>query len=431
MKILIEQARIVDRNSPHNGTIRDILVEDGRITAIGDPSAGRGLSAKADKTLRHPGLHVSPGWVDVFAHFCDPGYEFKETLQTGAAAAAAGGYTDVFVLPNTRPVIDTKSQVEYIRRAAADLPVHIWPLGAITRSLEGKDLAEMYDMRNSGAIAFSDGTGPVQSAGLLLKGLQYIKAFDGVIIQLPDDRTVGANGLINEGVVSTRLGLPGKPMMAEELMVTRDIELTRYTGSKIHFTGISSPRSLGYIREAKAAGLSVSCSVTPHHLFFTDADLSDYDTNLKVYPPLRDGDAVKALRMAVLDGLVDAIASHHFPQEFDSKTVEFENARSGMSSLETVYPVLRTRLPELTAERTVDLLSVGPRHLFGLEQPSLKEGQVATLTFFDPGGITQLENGTTRSRSKNNPFIGKTLNGSVIGTLNDGRIHLNQQERKR
>src|SRR6185437_8007853 len=228
MKILIEQARIVDRNSPHNGTIRDILVEDGRITAIGDPSAGRGLSAKADKTLRHPGLHVSPGWVDVFAHFCDPGYEFKETLQTGAAAAAAGGYTDVFVLPNTRPVIDTKSQVEYIRRAAADLPVHIWPLGAITRSLEGKDLAEMYDMRNSGAIAFSDGTGPVQSAGLLLKGLQYIKAFDGVIIQLPDDRTVGANGLINEGVVSTRLGLPGKPMMAEELMVTRDIELTRY-----------------------------------------------------------------------------------------------------------------------------------------------------------------------------------------------------------
>ncbi|HVS97811.1 MAG TPA: dihydroorotase [Puia sp.] len=427
MKILIEQARIVDRHSPHNGTIRDILVEDGRITAIGDLS-GDGRSTKPDKTIRHDGLHVSAGWVDVFAHFCDPGYEYKETLQTGAAAAAAGGYTDVFVLPNTRPVLDTKSQVEYIRRSAADLPVQVWPLGAVTKSLEGKDLAEMYDMRNSGAVAFSDGTGPVQSAGLLLKGLQYIKAFDGVIIQLPDDRTVGANGLINEGVVSTRLGLPGKPMMAEELMVARDIELTRYTGSRIHFTGISSPRSLDYIREAKAAGLSVSCSITPHHLYFTDADLSEYDTNLKVYPPLRDAGAVKTLRMAVVDGLVDAVASHHFPQEFDSKTVEFENARAGMSSLETVYAVLRTSLPELSAERTVDLLSVGPRHLFGMSQPSLKEGQEATLTFFDPAGATQLDSGTTRSRSKNNPFIGRKLRGRVIGTLNKGRVHLNGEE---
>jgi dihydroorotase len=421
MKILIEQARIVDRHSPHNGTIRDILVEDGRIAAIGS-----GLSAQADKTLSYPGLHVSPGWVDVFSHFCDPGYEYKETLQTGAAAAAAGGYTDVFVLPNTRPVVDTKSQVEYIRRAAADLPVQIRPLGAVTKGLEGKDLAEMYDMRNSGAVAFSDGTTPVQSAGLLLKGLQYVKAFDGVIIQVPDDRTVGSGGLINEGIVSTRLGLPGKPMMAEELMVARDIELARYTGSRIHFTGISSPRSLDYIRAAKAQGLGVSCSVTPHHLFFTDADLSNYDTNLKVYPPLRDARAADALRTAVLEGLIDAIASHHFPQEFDSKTVEFEYARPGMSSLETVYPVLRTRVPEISAERTVHLLCHGPRLLFGMEQPSVAEGREASLTFFEPAGKTLLQATDTRSRSKNNPFIGRPLNGAVIGTLTGGRIHLNQ-----
>ena len=428
MKVLIQQARIVDRHSPHNGKITDILVEDGRITAIGDLHASGGRSASPDQTLAHPGLHVSPGWVDVFANFCDPGYEYKETLQTGAAAAAAGGYTDVFVLPGTRPVIDTKSQVEYIRRAAADLPVSIHPLGAITRGLEGKDLAEMYDMRNSGAVAFSDGTTPVQSAGLLLKGLQYIKAFNGVIIQLPDDRTVGANGLINEGIVSTRLGLPGKPMMAEELMVSRDIELTRYTGSRIHFTGISSPRSLDYIRAAKAEGLSVSCSVTPHHLFFTDADLSEYDTNLKVYPPLRDGRAMEALRNAVLEGLVDLVASHHFPQEFDSKTVEFEYARPGMSSLETVYPVLRTRLPELSAERTVDLLGHGPRGLFGLEQVSVAEGREASLTFFDPEGKTLLQTGDTKSRSKNNPFLGRPLKGSVIGTFTGGRLHLNRHQ---
>jgi dihydroorotase len=423
MKLLIEQAHIVDRTSPHHGKVADILVENGRIISIGSSAAG---AATPDKIVRYPGLHVSPGWVDVFAHFCDPGYEYKETLETGAAAAAAGGFTDVFVLPNTRPVVDTKSQVEYIRRVSATLPVSIWPLGAVTRGLEGKDLAEMYDMRNSGAVAFSDGTSPIQSAGLLLKGLQYVKAFDGVIIQVPDDRTVGASGLINEGIVSTRLGLPGKPMMAEELMVARDIELVRYTGSKLHFTGVSSPRSLEYIRQGKASGLQVSCSVTPHHLFFTDADLIDYDTNLKVFPPLRDETSAIALRKAVSEGVIDGIASHHFPQEFDSKIVEFEYARPGMSSLETVYAVLRTTLPELSAEQTVDLLSHRPRQIFGLGPTSIIEGREAALTFFDPGGTTLLAAATLRSRSKNNPFLGKRLQGRVVGVLNGERLHLNE-----
>ena len=420
MKILIQQACIIDRSSPHNGTIRDILVDNGRIAAIGTE-----LTVAADKVIRHPGLHVSPGWVDIFSHFCDPGYEHKENLYTGAAAAAAGGYTDVFVLPNTRPVVDSKSQVEYIRRVSATLPVDIHPLGAITRGLEGKDLAEMYDMRHSGAIAFSDGTLPVQSAGLLLKGLQYVKAFDGVIIQVPDDQTVGAGGLMNEGVVSTRLGLPGKPMMAEELMVARDIELLRYTGSRIHFTGVTSPRSLEYIRRAKEAGLAVSCSVTPYHLFFTDADLVDYDTNLKVYPPLRDESSVRTLRQAVLEAVVDCIAAHHFPQEFDSKVVEFEYARPGINSLETVYAVLRTRLPELSAERTVDLLSYQPRLLFGLEQPSIVEGQTARLSLFNPGGETRLTSATTKSKSKNSPFFGKVLKGQVLGIVKGDQLFLN------
>ena len=424
MKILIRQARIIDRSSPHNGAIRDILVDKGRITAIAE-TLDQALDQQADKILEQRGLHISPGWVDIFSHFCDPGYEHKETLESGAAAAAAGGYTDVFVLPNTRPVVDSKSQVEYIRRIASVLPVAIHPVGAITRGLEGKDLAEMYDMRHSGAIAFSDGTSPVQSAGLLLKGLQYVKAFDGIIIQLPDDKTVGANGLMNEGIVSTRLGLPGKPMMAEELMIDRDIKLLRYTDSKIHFTGVTSPRSLDYIRLAKEAGLAVSCSVTPYHLFFTDADLVDYDTNLKVYPPLRDETSVRSLRQAVLDGVVDCIAAHHFPHEFDSKVVEFEYARPGMSSLETVYAALRTQLPELTAERTVDLLSRTPRELFRLPQPSIAEGQPATLTVFDPEGETRPDPATTRSKSRNSPFFGQTLKGRVIGILNADQIILN------
>jgi len=417
MKILFQQAAIIDRLSPHNGQIRDILIEEGRIKAIAES-----LRVDADRIIRHEGLYVSPGWVDIFSHFCDPGFEYKETLETGARAAAAGGFTDVFVIPNTRPVVDSKSQVEYIRGKSATLPVNIRPIGALTKGLEGKDLAEMYDMRNSGAVAFSDGTSPVQSAGLLLKGLQYVKAFEGVVIQVPDDRSVGAGGLMNEGIISTRLGLPGKPMMAEELIIARDIKLARYTGSRIHFTGVSSPRGLDYIRRAKDGGLSVSCSVTPYHLFFTDADLVEYDTNLKVFPPLRDGAAVTALKQAVLDGTVDCIASHHLPHEYDSKVVEFEYAKAGMTGLETVYAVLRTAIPELSVERAVTLLSSAPRDIFGLEQPSLQEGNAACLSFFDPSGTTLVEEKGLRSKSKNTAFLGHSLKGRALGILNGDRL---------
>src|SRR5258708_1950582 len=264
MKILIQQAFITDRASPHHGNFRDILIEDGRILSIRPR-----IEVSADRLLQYSGLHASPGWVDVFSHFCDPGYEHKETLETGAQAAASGGDTDVFVIPHTRPVVDSKSQVEYIRQKSRGLPVNIWPIRAMTRKLEGKGLAGRNDMRHSGAIAFGDGISPVQSAGLLLKGLQYIKAFNGVIIQVPDDRSVGAGGLMNEGIVSTRLGLPGKPMMAEELIIARDIKLARYTESRLHFTGVSSPKALEYIRRAKEGGLAVTCSVPPYHLFFT------------------------------------------------------------------------------------------------------------------------------------------------------------------
>ena len=323
---------------------------------------------------------------------------------------------------NCRSEIDQTCPAPRQILVASDLKV----LRVICRE-RGKDLAEMYDMRNSGAIAFSDGTSPVQSAGLLLKGLQYVKAFDGTIIQIPDDKTVGAGGLMHEGIISTRLGLPGKPMMAEELMVARDIKLARYTGSKIHFTGVTSPRSLEYIRRGKESGLAVSCSVTPYHLYFTDADLVDYDTNLKVYPPLRDQSSVESLRKAVLDGLVDCIATHHLPHEFDSKVVEFEYARPGMIGLETAYPVLRTVLPSLTAEAIVDLLSVRPRSLFGLQQPRVQEGRTAALTLFNPQGQTVPQEKSTRSKSKNSPFFGKTLQGKVVGTINNDQLSLNDQ----
>ena len=420
MKILIRQANITDSHSPHHNTIADIFIEEGMIVHIGP-----NLTTAADLVISEQDLHVSPGWVDVFADFADPGYEYKEDLVTGANTAAAGGYTDIFVVPNTNPVVDIKAQVEYIRQKSAGLPVNVFPIGAVTRNTDGKNLAEMYDMHSSGAIAFGDGVLPVQSAGLLLKALQYVKAFDGVIIQVPDDKSVGADGLINEGIVSTRLGLPGKPAMAEELIIARDIKLARYAESRIHFTGVTSPKSIEYIKRAKAAGLEVTCSVTPYHLYFSDEDLTDYDTNLKVYPPLRTKSDSSALKKAVLEGAVDCIASHHQPHEYDSKVVEFEHAKYGMTGLETTYAVIKTLLPELSEDRLIALFSGNARNIFRLPTARINIGEPASLTLYNPSKKWIPREKDIRSKSKNTAFLNKELTGKVLGIINGKKVFLN------
>ena len=283
MKVLIKQAQIISSSSPFNGQIKDILITKGKIEKIADS-----ITEKADQTVEEKGLCVSIGWMDVFADFGDPGFEYRENIESGSKAAAAGGFTDVVLVPNTSPVADSKSQIDYIIQKAKQVSVNIHPLAAITKRTEGKELAEMYDMQQTGAIAFSDGIHPVQNSGLLLKALQYVKTVDGTVIQIPDDTSIGANGLMNEGLISTQMGLPGKPAMAEELMVARDIKLARYADSKLHFTGISSPKSLEYIKRAKEGGIKVSCSVTPYQVYFCDEDLQDYNTNLKLNPPVRN-----------------------------------------------------------------------------------------------------------------------------------------------
>lgn len=420
MTILIRQAKIVDPTSSFHLSIQDLFIENGIITTIGS------IHKNADHVVEAPGLHVSPGWMDLFAHFCDPGLEFKETIETGIAAAARGGFTEVMVLPNTKPVVDGKSQVEYIIQKSKQAVVTVHPLGAITKQAEGKELAEMYDMKAAGAAAFSDGWYPVQSAGLLLKALQYVKAFNGVLLQIPDDKTIGTYGLMNEGIVSTQLGLPGKPVLAEEILVARDIKLTKYAESKLHFTGVTSPKSIEYINRGKQGGTGVSCSVTPAHLYFTDEDLRTYDTNLKLYPPLRTAAERDAVKQAVLNGSVDCIASHHQPHEYDSKVCEFQEAKFGMIGLETCYGAVGAALGnELTVERWVELISIHPRSIAGINIPTIKEGAAANVTIFDPSATYVFDEQDIRSKSRNSAFIGKELKGKAVAVINNNQIQIN------
>lgn len=419
-KLLLKQVTISDKLSPFHGLTKDLLVTEGIIDQIDDH-----IDAVDATVVDLKDLIVSTGWVDIFAHFNDPGLEFKETLESGAIAAAAGGYTNVFVLPNTQPVVANKATVEYIIQKSKTLPVSIFPIGALSKNAEGKELSEMYDMYNSGAIAFSDGLQPVQTPGLFLKALQYVKAMDAVLIQLPIDKSIAKFGLINEGITSTRLGLPGIPAVAEEIIVRRDIELAKYTGSKLHITGVSTAKSLSIIKEAKSQGIEISCSVTPYHLVFTDQDLADYDTNLKTDPPLRSEEDVLELRQGLIEGSIDCIASHHLPQNSDSKICEFEYAASGMIGLETTFAVINNILPTLATEKLVDLLGNNARRIFSLNRPAIDKAMPADLTIFQRGTGYTYELKNVKSKCKNSPFLGRQLMGKVVGIVNKDRVYLN------
>jgi dihydroorotase len=419
MTILLRKVLVADPESSYNGLVKDILINNQQIIAISDS-----IKEHADIVFEEENTLVSSGWIDCFAHFCDPGFEYRETLETGASAAASGGFTSVFILPNTNPTIHSKSQVEYIVQKSKSLPIFVHPLGAVTKNIEGKDLAEMYDMNASGAIAFSDGLYPVQTSGLLLKALQYVKAFKGTIIQMPIDQSIGANGLMNEGVVSTRLGLQGIPSIGEEIMVKRDIDLLRYTESKLHITGISTAKSLALIADAKAEGLNISCSVTPYHLFFCDEDLHDYDTNLKVNPPLRKRADMLALRQGLIDGIIDCISTHHLPQNWDSKVCEFEYAKNGMIGLQSAFAIVNQSIPELSNDAIANVFSKNACKIFGLQGATISENAIANLTLFSKNSTTIISKENNNSKSFNTPFANQTLQGKVIGVVSKGKLLL-------
>ena len=399
---------------PSTGEPQDpvsIRVDGGLITHL-----GRGISEEKATVWEGAGALATTGWTDLFADYREPGEEAKETISSGLAAAAAGGFTQVGLLPNTLPVADNRGAVEQQRHRAAGSPVRLLPYGAVSQGLEGKTLAEMIDMRTGGAAAFTDGWKPVQRAGLLLKALEYVKSFGGTLLQIPNEESLSAGGLMHEGLMSTRLGMPGIPSGAETTAVYRDLELLRYTGSRLHLTGISTATSVALIREAKKEGLNITCSVMPAHLLLTDAALHTYDSNWKLSPPLRPEADRQALVEGLADGTIDAVASHHRPQDWDAKTKEFEYAGTGLAIQELLFPLLLKAVgTAVPLHRLVDALSAAPLRVLGLPQRIVEVGQPADLTFFTTEGQTLISRERAQSRAWNNPFLGEALPGRVLG----------------
>lgn len=420
MIILLKEVLISEKDANYFNTTKDILVENGIIKQIDN-----NITVTADIVFNQPNTLISSGWVDIFSCFGEPGYEHQETLESGAAAAAAGGFTQVFVLPNTSPAIDTKSQINYVTEKSKQLPITLHPMGAISKNIEGNELAEMYEMHNSGSIAFTDGTNPVQNTSILLKALQYVKAFNGILLQMPVDKTCSKLGLMNEGIVSTQIGLQGIPAFAEILMVTRDIELLKYTQSKLHITGISSIECIELINQAKQQGLQISCSIAPQYLLFCDEDVIGYDTNLKLNPPLRNRSNMMQLRQAVIDGKVDCIAAHHQPQHIDHKMCEFEYAKNGMISLQTVFATLNHFLPTINTTQLLNLLTNNARQIFGLSQPCIAIGETAEFTLFNRTETHTFTHQNNKSKSSNSPIFNLPLTGKVVGIVSKGKLHLN------
>jgi dihydroorotase len=414
MNILIKSCTVLDPASPFNGAVTDVLIENGKISKI-----AKNISTKAE-SIDGEGKFLAPGFFDLNTNLGELGLETKEDFISGTAAAAAGGFTGLAVMPNTEPAVDSKSQIEYLVNRAKNLLVDIYPFGTISQKREGKDLAEMFDMKQSGAIAFSDGNAPVQDAGLMERALLYAKGFDALVVSYPEDKSIAGKAKVNEGEMSTFLGMKGIPNIAEELMIVRDLYLLDYTDSKIHFTTVSTAHGVELIRQAKKKGAKVSCDVAAHHLVLTEEVLADFNSNYKVKPPLRTKADVAALKKGIADGTIDTIVSQHTPHEIEFKEVEFEIAAYGIIGLQTVLPLLIKA--GLKPEQIVEKLSVNSRKILGLKVPEIKEGAQANVVLFDDARWKYTSENNF-SRSKNSPFLGGELTGKVWLTCNNNQIY--------
>jgi dihydroorotase len=416
---LITSAKLISPGHNLDGQKVDILIKDGVIADI----ASKVTAEKNVETIDVAGSTVSVGFFDLNVNIGEPGYETKEDVETGTSAAAAGGFTGIAVHPNTSPSIQSRAEVSLLVNAAKGNLVDVHPIGAISKKREGNELAELYDMKINGALAFCDGNRSVQQAGLMGRALLYSKGFEGLVISFAQDESIAGGNQMNEGIMSTYLGMKGIPNLAESLMISRDLYLAEYNEASIHFTTISTADSVELIKKAKAKGLKVTCDVAAHNLVYTDDDVIGFDSNYKVSPPLRTKKDVKALLKGLKEGVIDAVVSQHTPQEVEFKEVEFQIAKKGITGLQTVLPLLIKA--GLSDEQIVDKLVIGSRKVVSLDLPVLEKGAKANLVVFDRNEKWTFDEKSNKSKGKNNPLFGSELVGKVKLVVNNNQLILN------
>ena len=416
MNIILKSAKVINVESKHNGSKQDILISEGKIKKIGSS-----ISVKNAKTISIKNLHVSTGWFDSSVSFGEPGYEERETLLNGADVASKSGFTDLLLNPSTKPVLDNQTDISFIKSKSLNSSCNIHPIGALTLSSESKDLAELYDMKNSGAVGFYDFKKPILNSNLLKTALLYSQSFNSVIMSYPQDNSVAKGGLINEGTISVNYGIKGIPNFAEEIQIARDLHVLEYTGGKLHIPTISTKKSLELIKKAKSKGLNVTCSVAVHNLIFNDKKLKDFDTRFKVLPPLREEKDRVALVNGVKTGLIDMVTSDHLPIDLENKKTDIENAKYGTIGLESIFGSL---LSLFDLNQTIEILTRG-REIFNIEKPEFEVGSKASLSLFTINDY-EFSKADILSKSKNSAFLGMKMKGKPIGVINGNKITINE-----
>ncbi|WP_264521337.1 dihydroorotase [Flavobacterium sp. N1994] len=416
MNLILRKATIIDPESPfHNQTV-DVKITNGLFEKIGTSLP----QSDTHQEFQQEGLHISRGWFDTSVSLGEPGFEDRETITNGLEVAAKSGFTGIALQPNSYPIIDNQSQVHFVKQKAVTSATELYPIGALTKNSEGKDLAELYDMKNAGAVAFGDYGKSLANANLLKIGLQYVQDFDGLVIAFCQDDSIKGNGVVNEGVVSTRLGLKGIPNLAEELIVARNLFLLEYTGGRLHIPTISTAQSVALIKAAKANGLKVTCSVSVHHLVLTDEKLEGFDTRYKVSPPLRTDEDRKALIAGILDDTIDCITSDHNPIDIEHKKMEFDLAKNGTIGLESVFGALLTVLP---LDKVIAKLTSG-KHILNIESQIIAENNKVAISLFTATDKWTFEKEHILSKSKNSAFLGQQMQGRVIGIYSNEKLVL-------
>ncbi len=417
MNALLKSATIIDSKSSLNNKVRDILIENGKISKI----AANIPNIKKHKTVVLKNLHVSRGWFDSSVSFGEPGYEERETIKNGLLTAAKSGFTGIALNSNTNPHIDNKSVVDFVMNNQRANAVDLHPIACLTKGSKGIDIAELYDMKQAGAIAFGDHKKAISNPNLMKIALLYAQNFDGLALSFPQDDAIANNGIANESEANTKLGLKGNPSLAEELQIARDLFLLEYTGGKLHIPTISTKGAVKLVKEAKKKGLDITCSVSAHHLCLTDDELNSFDSNYKCKPPIRTKKDTIALIKGVKDGTIDMITSDHTPIDIEHKKVEFENALDGTIGLESLFGAVNSVIDLHTL---IDCLTIKPRKRFGLEETAIKVGEKANLTLFDPTLDYMFKQEEIMSTSKNSAFLHKNLKGKAYGIFANNKLVL-------